>query len=135
MRTTTHKLVTHIATLLGFLAMNLLPVAGLIQNSQAASVTTLAPLPTTNFTVAPAPIINIVEAPKVFWNSQPVRPNETVMVQGHAITTTTKVEALKLIDVPPGSPLRLLSSVPGAERRPGAFARFLSEEGTEDSVC
>lgn len=45
------------------------------------------------------------EAPKVFWNSQPVRPNETVMVQGHAITTVTNIEALRLVDAYPGSPL------------------------------
>lgn len=45
------------------------------------------------------------EAPKVFWHSQPVRPNETVMVQGHAISASTKVEALRLGDAYPGSPL------------------------------
>ena len=101
----TIKLTARIATLAGFLAVTLLPGVGLIQSSQASSVTQVTPLPIGSFAVLPPPLINIVEAPKVFWHSQPVRPNETVMVQGHAITTTTKVEALKLNDTPPGSPL------------------------------
>lgn len=45
------------------------------------------------------------EVPKVFWHSQPVGPNETVMVQGHAISLSTKVDTLRMEDTYPGSPL------------------------------
>ena len=45
------------------------------------------------------------EAPKVFWHSQPVGPDETVMVQGHAISPSTKVDTMRMLDADPGSPL------------------------------
>ena len=44
------------------------------------------------------------ETPKVFWHSQPVKPNETVMVQGHAISTTTLVDVQRLDDGARGIP-------------------------------
>jgi|CXWL01.1.fsa_nt_gi fibronectin type 3 domain-containing protein len=50
------------------------------------------------------------EVPVVFWHSQPVKPNETVMVQGHAITTATIVDAQRLEDYSPGSPLPLVNA-------------------------
>lgn len=51
------------------------------------------------------------EAPKAFWHSQPVKPNETVMVQGHAISTETLVDAQRLDDGYAGFPLTQSESV------------------------
>lgn len=46
----------------------------------------------------------LAEAPVPFWHSQPVKPDETVMVQGHAIGTSTQVDVQRLEDSYPGLP-------------------------------
>lgn len=51
------------------------------------------------------------EVPVVFWHSQPVKPNETVMVQGHAISTSTLVDVQRLDDSASGSPIPVTSAV------------------------
>lgn len=46
----------------------------------------------------------LAEAPVPFWHSQPVKPDETVMVQGHAVGTSTQVDVQRLEDGYPGQP-------------------------------
>lgn len=93
------------------------------------------------YTLAAVSSLANAEAPKIFWHSQPVRPSETVMVQGYAITSSTKVEALKLRDVSPGSPLPATAAAfPSSPRRikPVSFGEsilnFAIPKGWHDGV-
>jgi Pectate lyase superfamily protein len=71
-------------------------------NSGGTVTPTLAPTPT----LVPTPIPTAAPGavPKVFWVSQPVSPDETMLITGGNLDVQTQVEAAELPDGDPGSP-------------------------------
>jgi hypothetical protein len=65
-----------------------------------------------SLTISSTELVSVAyaEVPVVFWHSQPVKPTQTVMVQGHAISTATEVDAQRLVDSSPGSPVPITNA-------------------------
>ncbi|MCY2928537.1 MAG: glycosyl hydrolase family 28-related protein [Planctomycetota bacterium] len=80
------------------------------------------------------------ESPLIFWASDPIRPGETVLIQGHAFTHDVVVEASPA----PGAPMRTLEilgrsdqclkALLPADWPPGAFALQVSTAAGRASV-
>ncbi|MCY2928538.1 MAG: glycosyl hydrolase family 28-related protein [Planctomycetota bacterium] len=54
--------------------------------------------------MTPASVLAAAEKPEILWASDPIRPGETVLIQGHAFTPDVVVEASPA----PGKPMRAL---------------------------
>jgi len=93
-------------------------------NSSGNVTPTLAPTPTPTATSIPTPIPTLAPGavPKVFWVSQPVNPDETMLITGGNLDAQTQVELASLPDDDPGNPAIVAPNIATWSSRPALTA-------------
>ena len=86
----------------------------LVGAGESATITPVPAVPAT----ADARKVDPSTLPMIFWHSQPVRPNETLMLSGANLTPGTQVEVCKLPDGKAGQPTAFDPAAKGLSWQP-----------------